>query len=159
MEKYTLFTNNTLAAEFFANKDLPLEVRWVAAPAIDVLSAAKSAARQGGIVLSNPLSGVRSTQPLFPGIPTLPGRPPTPRSSGPNVSSINPYLSVLVSPHLETVDFGSVQRLDEAMSLYKKNARLRFQAHNDEAIKNYQKMDMEIVVATLTHLANMKPQQ
>ena len=156
MDNYTLFTNNSIVAEFFENKGLPIETKWIAAPAIEVLSAAKSAARQGAVVLSNPLAGVRSAQPpLF----SQSNLPPTPgRGSTQKISSINPYLTVLASPKMETVDFNSVQRLDEALGLYKKNARLRFLAHNDDAIKAFQTSDLEMIVATLTHLANITKQ-
>ncbi|MCL2216491.1 MAG: hypothetical protein FWB91_05655 [Defluviitaleaceae bacterium] len=152
MDKYTVFTNNSIVVEFLENKGLPMEIKWVAASAVEVLSAAKTAARQGAIVLSNPLAGVRSASPLF----SPSNLPPTPgRGAAQKISSINPYLTILVSPVMETVDFSSVQRIDEALGLYKKNARLRFLAHNDDAIKAFQTSDLEIIIATLAHLANI----
>jgi len=155
MDNYTIFTNNSIVAEFLEQKGLPIEVKWVAAPAIEVLSAAKSVARQGCVVISNPLAGVRNAAPpMF----SAPITPPSPGRTG-KIASINPYLSVLVSPKLDTVDFNSVKRVDEAMTVYKKNARLRFLSHTDEAIKLFQTADLEIIVATLAHLANLTKQK
>jgi hypothetical protein len=154
MEEYTIFTNNSVVAEYFNEKNLPVEVKWVAAPAMDVLAAAKSAAHLGAVVLSNPMSGVRTAQPLFGAASferpqSAPARTP---SSPPKIRSINPYLSVLAGPSRGTVDFVSVKNIDEALTLYKKNARLRFVAHNDDTIKAFQANDLEIMLATITTL-------
>ncbi|MCL2841116.1 MAG: hypothetical protein FWE05_10140 [Defluviitaleaceae bacterium] len=151
MDNYIVYTNNSIVAEFLNHKGLPIEVKWVASSATEVLSAAKSAIRQGAIVISNPLAGVRNAEsPVF----SSPLTPPPPNRNIPqSVSSINPYLSILVSPQLDTVDFSSVKRIDDAMTIYKKNARLRFLAHNDDVIKAFQTSDLEIIVATLAHLA------
>ena len=149
MENYTIVTNNSIVAEFFEKNTLSIvEIKWVATPAIDVIAAAKAAVHQGAVVLSNPLAGVRSAASnifLASNMPPPHGRAPS------KVSSINPYLSVLLSPPNEALDFGSIQRLDEATKLFKKNARLRFLAYNDEAIKQFQAADLEIVVQTLHH--------
>ena len=153
MDKYTIFTNNSIVAEFLKDKGLPIDTKWVAAPAIEVLAAAKSAAHQGSIVVSNPLAGVRfATHPLF-SQSTLPPTPGRGSNATQKIASINPYLSLLVSPTLDTVDFSSVRRVDEALNLYKKNARLRFLAHNDDAIKAFQTADLQILVAIMTQLA------
>jgi len=150
MDNFTLFTNNSIVAEFFTNKEMPIEVKWIAAPTMEVLIAAKNAAKQGAVILSNPLQGVRTSQPIF----SPSAKPPPPGRQASNISSINPYLTVLTSPPGDTVDFGSVKRIDEALSLYKKNARLRFLSHNDEAIKTFQAVDLEITLATIAHFAN-----
>jgi hypothetical protein len=151
---YTIFTNNSLVAEYFSDFELPFEVKWVAAPAMDVLAAAKSAAHLGAVILSNPMSGVRTTQPLFG--PASFDKPSSSRSSTPpKIRSINPYLTVLAGPSRGTVDFVSVKNIDEALTLYKKNARLRFVAHNDDTIKNFQAVDLEVVLATITALESM----
>jgi len=156
-----VFTNNSIVAEFFEERDGgPIEVKWVSAPAIDVLAAAKTAAHQGAIILSNPMQGVRTTQPLFG--PSSFDRPPASGSgsrSAPSVRSINPYLSVLAAPATGMVDFVSVKNIDEALTLYKKNARLRFIAHGDDMIKAFQAADMEMLLATMTALEKMGNQQ
>jgi len=155
MDNYTIFTNNSIVAEYFSEKSLPFEIKWVAAPAMDVLSAAKSAAHLGAVILSNPMAGVRSSQPLF-GSPAF--EKPSALgglSSPPKIRSINPYLSVLAGPSRGTVDFVSVKNIDEALTLYKKNARLRFAAHNDDTIKRFQATDLEILLTTMTALENL----
>lgn len=157
MKDYTVYTNNSYVAEFFEDKNLPIEVKWVAAPAMDVLAAAKSAAHLGAVILSNPMSGVRTSQPLFG--PSSFERPPTagrsPSSASPKIRSINPYLSVLAGPSRGTVDFVSVKNIDEALTLYKKNARLRFVAHNDDTVKTFQSSDLEMLLATITALETL----
>ena len=147
-----MFTNNSLVADFFEQrKEGPIVIKWVAAPAIDVLVAAKSAAKNGAIILSNPMQGVRTTQPLFG--PSSFDKPPTSGSRAtPSIRSINPYLSVLAAPAQGMVDFISVKNVDEALALYKKNARLRFVAHGDDTIKAFQAADMEMLLATMTAL-------
>lgn len=148
-----MFTNNHIVADFFDERqDGPIEVKWVAAPAIEVLAAAKTAASQGAFILSNPMQGVRTTQPLFG--PSSFERPPASGASKnpPTIRSINPYLSVLAAPACGMVDFISVKNIDEALTLYKKNARLRFIAHGDDTIKAFQAADMEMLLATMTAL-------
>ncbi|MCL1843779.1 MAG: hypothetical protein FWF79_08195 [Defluviitaleaceae bacterium] len=154
MDNYTVYTNNSIVAEFFQQKEFPIEVKWVAAPAMDVLAAAKNAARLGAVVLSNPSAGVRTAAPpLFsPATFDKPPASPTSASNPPKIRSINPYLSVLAGPSKGTVDFNSVKQLDEALSLYKKNARLRFVAHNDDTIKAFQAVDLEMLLNTLAML-------
>jgi hypothetical protein len=156
MENYTIFTNNSIVAEFFEEKNFPVEIKWVAAPAMDVLAAAKSAAHLGAVILSNPMAGVRTTQPLFgPSSfekpPSVGGRSLTP----PKIRSINPYLSVLAAPPQGMVDFVSVKNIDEALTLYKKNARLRFVAHNDDTIKAFQAVDLEVLISTMAALESL----
>lgn len=156
MKNYTVFTNNSVVAEFFELKDFPIEVKWLAAPAMEVLAAAKSAAHLGAVILSNPLAGVRTSQPLF-GISTF-EKPPSVGgrdSSSPKTRSINPYLSVLAGPTCGTVDFVSVKNTDEALTLYKKNARLRFITHNDDTIKAFQAVDLEMLLNTMTELESL----
>ena len=157
MESYTIFTNNSVVAEYFNETPFPIEVKWIAAPAIEVLSAAKSAAHLGAVILSNPMSGVRTSQPLF-GPASFEKPPPSGgggRSSPPKIRSINPYLTVLAGESRGTVDFVSVKNIDEALTLYKKNARLRFAAHNDDTIKKFQAADLEILLATITALESL----
>jgi hypothetical protein len=114
---------------------------------MEVLAAAKSAARLGAVVISNPMAGVRTTTPLF-------GSSGFEKQSTPGIKSINPYLSVLASEGHGTVDFISVKTIDEALSLYKKNARLRFAAHNDDMIKAFQAADLEMLLNTFAAMQN-----
>ena len=162
MDKFTIFTNNSVVVDFFDQRAIPIDIKWVSAPAIEVLAAAKSAASLGAIILSNPMAGVRTSQPLFG--PSGFERPASlggrnPNSGSPAIRSINPYLSVLATPPQGTVDFLSVKNIDEALNLYKKNARLRFLAHNDDTIKAFQASDLEILVATMTALESLGSQQ
>jgi hypothetical protein len=150
MDSLTVFTNNSVVAEFIEHKGLVIDVKWIAAPAMDVLAAAKTAAQLGAVVLSNPMSGVRTAQSLFGSSsfekpPSVGARSLTP----PKIRSINPYLSVLAAPSRGTVDFVSVKNVDEALTLYKKNARLRFIAHNDDTIKAFQAVDLESFIHTM----------
>lgn len=153
--EYTIFTNNSFVAEFFEHKSFPVEIKWVAAPAMEVLAAAKSAAHLGAVILSNPMAGVRTSQQLFG--PSGFEKPPSlgARSAPPKIRSINPYLSVLASPARGTVDFVSVKNIDEALTLYKKNARLRFLSHNDDTIKAFQATDLEMLISTITALETL----
>ncbi|MCL1877873.1 MAG: hypothetical protein FWF80_03375 [Defluviitaleaceae bacterium] len=151
---FIVFTNNSVVADFFENKGLPLEIKWVSAPAIKVLEAAKSAAHLGSIIISNPMSGVRTTQPLF-GPSSFEKPPSAGNRTSTNIRSINPYLSVLTMPGGDTVDFVSVKNIDEALQLYKKNARLRFAAHTDDTIKAFQATDLEMLLATLTTIEKL----
>ncbi|MCL2386106.1 MAG: hypothetical protein FWC89_01015 [Defluviitaleaceae bacterium] len=150
---YTVYTNNSIVAEFFADKDMPVEVKWVASPAIDVLSAAKTAVRLGAVILSNPMSGVRTNQPLFG-----PSTFERPKNTETKIWSINPYLSVLSRSAHGTVDFISVKNIDEALALYKKNARLRFVSHNEDTIKAFQAVDLETLLATMTAIESIDNQ-
>ncbi|MDR0272132.1 MAG: hypothetical protein LBI27_02290 [Clostridiales bacterium] len=155
MGKYTVYTNNSIVAEFFEQKNFAIEVKWISAPAIEVLSAAKTAAHLGAVILSNPMSGVKTSTPLFG--PS--GFERTPALSGggrPKIRSINPYLSVLAGESRDTVDFDSVRNIDEALTLYKQNARLRFIAHSDDTIKAYQATDLEVLISTITALESAK---
>jgi len=152
MSSLDLYTNNSTAAEFFDQQELPIEIKWIGTTTMDVLQAAKNAIRQGGLLLSNPLSGVRSTSQTPSMFSRPPGKAPAiNRTAEPKIISINPYLSLLVSsPIKNTVDFTSVKRIDEALALYKKNARLRFLAHTEEAIKNFQTIDLQMMLVALS---------
>jgi hypothetical protein len=57
---------------------------------------------------------------------------------------------------MDTVDFHSLKRLDEALSLYKKNAKLRFIAHSDDSIQHFQAVDLKIMLHTLSLLLKME---
>jgi hypothetical protein len=139
MSTYTVFTNNAAVVEFFKQKkELPCTVKWISAPAMEVLNAVRTLVRQGAILASNPMAGVNlpaKQAPIKKGRPAL-----FPEKSAPAV--FNPYLTVITSPPAETLDFQSLKSIDEALVIYKKNAKLRFIAHSDDAIAHFQMIDM-----------------
>ena len=147
MNKFVVFTNSPAAAEFFDAKFPGNDLRWFASPAMEVLTAAKTAVRQGAVLLSNPLAGVRAEPSFF-------SRSPAPKASilPTRAGVISPFLTLLVSEPSETVDFLSVKNIDAAISFYKKNARLRFMSHKEDALKNFQVMDLEAVAVVLASL-------
>lgn len=153
LDNFTVFTNNAVAIEFFEHKEIVVDTKWFASTAIEVLKSVKTAVRNGSVLVGNPLSGVRNAASLFSS-GTKP--PPTGRTAAPKVSSINPYISLLITKEGSTVDFQSVKKLDEALDIYKKNARLRFVTHNDEAVKNFQILDLEGILLTLSGLSTGK---
>ena len=73
----------------------------------------------------------------------------------PKITAINPFISVLVSWPLDTVDFSSMKQIDEAIHLYKKNTRLRFLAHSDQAMANFVAADLQAMVAQLASPATL----
>ncbi|MCL2457036.1 MAG: hypothetical protein FWD19_05765 [Defluviitaleaceae bacterium] len=156
MDDCVIFTNNYAVANYFEQKKLKTEIKWFGTPAIDVLTAVKTAAHLGSVILSSPLSGVRSTFPMFGA-----SRPDVPPTFAPKeqktqkVRSLSPCISVLVSPAQSTVDFDSVKNIDEALAIYKKNARLRFAAYSDEDIKTYQAIDLENLLTTIAALEKL----
>ncbi|MCL2355815.1 MAG: hypothetical protein FWC70_01490 [Defluviitaleaceae bacterium] len=149
---FTIYTNNSVVADFFGEKVAQYELKWVAAPAISVLEAVKGATRHGAIIKSDIMSGTREPQQLFG---SSFERIQTPDSRAP-IRSINPYLSVITESGSGLVDFDSVKNIDEALRLYKKNAKLRFAAHNDDAIRRFQTDDMDVILVTLGALAKLQ---
>ena len=154
---YTIFTNNPVLAEFI--KQQPEmeshEVKLMSTPAMDVLLAVKSAIRQGAATVSNPMAGVRMTPPRLvkPQSREKPAGPigiEKPATGKP--VAVNPYVSIAVTTKQEAVDFKSIKAVDEAIELYRKNARLRFIGHSDEAIKSFQIADMEMLASVLSAL-------
>jgi hypothetical protein len=143
---YTVLTNNNVVAEFFKQKkELGCAVKWVSAPAMDVLTAARAAVRQGAVLVSNPMAGVN--------MPAVRAPDNARRlSTVPRPAIFNPYLTLLVTGTGETVDFQSLKGLNEALALYKKNARLRFIAHDDNAIQHFQMVDFQIALKTVSEL-------
>jgi len=143
---YTIITNNPLVQRFLAgdsdaiNPNIKVEVKFQGSPAMDILTATRVAIRQGASLTSDPQVGVRTalTRPSAVGGPAKP-------------IAFNPYVSVIVAEQ-GTVDFGSLKKIDEALELYRKNARLRFLAHSDEAVAQFQTADMDMLVAVLAAL-------
>jgi hypothetical protein len=149
---YTVFTNNNVVAEFFKQKDdLGCTVKWVTAPAMDVLTAARVAIRKGAVLVSNPMMGMDIPAVHAPVKPRF----PSPTAAKPNPTILNPYLSLIVTEPEEAVDFQSVKRVDEALSLYKKNAKLRFIAHSDDSIQHFQMIDLKCMLQALSILLKM----
>jgi hypothetical protein len=155
MNDCVIYTNNYAVAEYFEQKKLPTEIKWFNTPAMEVLAAAKTAAHLGSVVLSSPMSGVRSSIPMFGQRIDL--QPPfTFKDSKPQkVRALNPCLSVLIGSPQSTVDFDSVRNVDEALVIYKKNARLRFASHSDDLIKRFQMEDLENILNTIAALEKL----
>ena len=150
MNRYMVFTNNSVVVDFISQKKLDIQSKWVAASAMDVLIAAKAVLPQGAVLVSDPLVGVRNYHPLFaPSSVQSSLRSPAPT----RVNTVNPYLTVMMKISPEgTLDFITAKRLDEAIGIYKKNARLRFLSHSDDAIKEFQAVDLEMLLMVLTTL-------
>ncbi|MCL2202385.1 MAG: hypothetical protein FWB88_00380 [Defluviitaleaceae bacterium] len=146
---YTVFTNNNAVAEFFKQKpELNCTVKWVNAPAMEVLVAARVNIRKGAALISNPLVGINLP------VVQAPGR--NLRSPAPKQTIVNPYLTVLTTMPNDTVDFQSVKQVDEALSLYKKNAKLRFVAHSDDAVQHFQMVDIKCMLQRLSELLKIE---
>ena len=135
-----IFTNNPIAVTHFKQTGADYDVRWMATPAMEVLAAARTAIHQGSVLCSNPMSGVQ----------TRVSRLADKKADQP--IAINPYISLAVTPPQDAVDFGSVKRINEALSIYRKNARLRFFAHNDDAVMMFQMADMDVLLSVLAAL-------
>jgi len=153
-----IFTNNPLVAEYISAQPKSAELIFMGIPASELLVAVRTAVREGAVLVSNPLSGVRMDQtraekkPLAPkrfGDKTIPfgGKP----------VAFNPYVSVLVTSAREAVDFLSVKRIEEALTVYKKNAGLRFSGRSDESVKQFQMADMDAMVVTLAENVSHVP--
>ena len=147
---YTVFTNNNGAIEFFKQRpELDCTVKWVGAPAMEVLKTARGLVQQGAALASNPLVGI-----------DVPAQKATPRLTN-NPASLLMRRSVIVNPYLTvitttqpggTVDFKSLKKMNEAVTAYKKNAKLRFIAHNDDTIAHFQAVDLREMLQALSVL-------
>ncbi|MCL2500215.1 MAG: hypothetical protein FWE90_07750 [Defluviitaleaceae bacterium] len=148
----TVFTNNNVVADFFKiKKELDCTVKWVNATAMDVVTAARVAVRKGAVLVSNPMIGIDVPAVQAPGRPRFPSH-----ASKENPTIFNPYLTLLTTNPNDTVDFQSLKRLDEALSLYKKNAKLRFIAHSDDSIQHFQAIDLKCLLQTLSLLLKLE---
>jgi len=153
MDIITIFTNNSIVVEVLEQYNFPIEIKWVSAPAMEVITTAKNAVSNGALVLSNPMSGVR-TQSQFNPFQKQQASSKGEGDPDKKIISINPYLSILTSSHRKTVDLTSIMRLNDAYNVYKKNARLRFVGHSDDTIKTFQSMDLEVTLANLAKLSH-----
>ncbi|MCL2527696.1 MAG: hypothetical protein FWE42_04675 [Defluviitaleaceae bacterium] len=148
---YTIFSNNPLLAEYAKNHGQDYEIKLLTTPAMEVLVVVKAALRQGAVLVSNPLAGVRM-RPIRPGPRSKGGGfVDKPLETGRPVA-FNPYVSVVTTSTKNAVDFQSVRRIEEALALYRNNARMRIIAHNDESIASFQMADMEMLVSVLEAL-------
>ena len=140
-----------MAEEYFRSdkaKDKLLitpEIHWLNGTALEVIASARTAISRGAILLSDPMAAIRPTISLFPGT----------RSSS-SAPDINPFKSLLAVSDEEVkgflLDFNSMTLITEAMRLYKKNARLRYAALDDNASRNFQLMDFESMLKTIADL-------
>ena len=148
MESLIVFTNNGIVVEFFETKKTNLTVKWISATVTEVLSAAKSAISKGSKLYSSPLSGLKTAPEL-----ALPfGKKP----NKPRISSLNPYLSLLVGPPGKTMDFESARTIDDAFNVYKKSGTLRFVTYDDDAIFEFQTADLEVLLATIQYAMHLE---
>ena len=132
---YVIITNNPMVSNYFTSHPHPkIQVKLQSSPAMEVLVAARATIRQGAALISNPLAGVRM------------------RRAEPTPEAFNPYVSMVVTAPGGAVDFQSIKRIDEAIAIYRKNARLRFLPHSDEAVMKFQEVDMSLLVSTLASL-------
>jgi len=158
---HKIFTNNSVLADYIKQQPemTGYELVWMSAPAMEVLVAVRAAVRQGAVLVSNPLSGVRMSQSRADKKtqgPKRGGFTDKPLSFGGRPVAFNPYVSVLVTPPQDSVDFQSVKRIDEAVAVYKKNAGLRFSGRSDESIKQFQITDMDALMSVLTEIREQK---
>lgn len=148
MENLIVFTNNGIVVEFFESKRMNLKVKWISATVTEVLGAAKGAISKGSRLYSSPLSGVKTSTKL-----ALPfGKQPI----KPGISSVNPYLSLLVGGPGKTMDFASARTIDEALKVHKKSGTLRFVTYDDDEIFEFQTADLETLLATIQYAMHLK---
>jgi len=134
---HRIFTNNPLLAEHIKQQpELQChKLEWMSTPAIEVLTAAKAAVREGAMLVSNPLSGVRTSH-----------------KQAAKPVAFNPYISVLATTSRGALDFNSVKGIDEALAVYRKNAGLRFSGRSDESVMSFQMADMELMLGVLVEI-------
>ena len=148
MEDLIIFTNNGIVVEFFEQQPHSLDVKWISAPASEVLVAAKGAVSKGRKLLSSPVAGVKTKMQLS--FPQHGGG----KQSKQVVDSINPYLSMLLSGTGKYMDFESARSIDEAMQLYKRATKLRFRKHSEDELQDFQAKDLETLLATIQYVSH-----
>jgi len=167
---YQIYTNNPLVDEHIKKQSSTdkYEIKWMTAPANDVLVCVRTAIRNGAILVSNPMSGVRTVPNYQPKrsiqtmkknnieLPKKDAKRPNQESSDLSSTLIahNPYMSVLVSSPKDAMDFKSIKQIEEALVVYRKNASLRFMAHRDESVIQFQKQDLDCLLEALVGLDN-----
>ena len=148
MKGLIVFTNNGIVVEFFETKKSNVTVKWVSATVTEVLSAAKRAISKGSKLYSSPLSGVKTSPKLALSFGKQPSKP--------GISTVNPYLSLLVGTPGMTMDFESARSIDEALKVYKKSGTLRFVTYDDDVIFEYQTADLETLLATIQYAMHLE---
>jgi len=162
---YSIFTNNPTLASYMQSQPrmADYEVKLLGSPAMEVLVTVKTAVRQGGTLISDPLIGVRM-RPTRPGShsgfrPNLAFMDRSVDGSADKSLSLtgtpvafNPYVSVVVEFKSEALDFQSVKRIEEALALYRNNAKMRITGHSDNLIGEFQALDMWMIVSILDAL-------
>ena len=147
MGNLTVFTNNGIVVEYFETSTADLTIKWISATISEVLGAAKNAVSKGAKLYSSPLTGVKSTSKLMLNF----GK----HSSKSRISSVNPYLSLLVGPPGKTMDFESARLIDDAQKVYKKSGMLRFVTYDDDEILKFQTADLETLLATVQYASHL----
>ena len=143
MRSLFVYTNNGIVVEFFEQNETSLTIKWISATVTEVLDAAKSAVSKGSRLYSSPLTGIKTTPKL-----ALPFGNDQVKS---NVTSVNPYLSLLVGAPGKTMDFESARTIDDALKVYKKSGTLRFITYDDDDILKLQTADLETLLATVQY--------
>ena len=147
MESLIIYTNNGIVVEFFEQNTHGFDVRWISAPAAEVLVAAKGAVAKGRKLLSSPFTGVRSRQ-------RNPFPPERGRKGARQENKVNPYLSLLLSEAGNYVDFESAIRVDEAIKFCKSANVLNLKSHTDEEMHAFQNADLETLLATIQYVSH-----
>ena len=148
MESLTVFTNNGIVVEFFETKKVNLTVKWISATVTEVLDAAKNAISKGSRLYSSPLAGIKTAPKL--------SLPFNERPSKPKITSVNPYLSLLVGPPGNTMDFESARTIDDALKIHKKSGILRFVTYDDDENFEFQTADLETLLATVQYAMHLE---
>ena len=146
MKGLTVFTNNGMVIEYLEQKDRGPAIKWITATVTEVLEAARAAVGKGSVLLSSPPSSRFSSSFVIP-FGNKPDRG--------GVSAENPYLSLLVGPPGQAMDFESARKIEEALKLHKRDGALRFLAYSDEEIFKFQTEDLETFLATLLYAGHL----
>ena len=112
---YTIYSNNPKVQAMF-----PEKTTFFNSSSTDVLTAVRNAIHKGSKLITHPLSGGA-------------------------IPSMNPYKSIIISEPSEQLDFASNKLIEEAITFYKKNARVKYKAYNDKLIDDFQTLDLDFI--------------
>ena len=149
MEGLTIYTNNGIVVEYFEQIDQKPMVKWVSATVIEVIGAAKSAVGKGSVLFSSLMDAKLS--PEFSRPAPVGGQP---KIAGKAV--MNPYLSLLLGPPGQVMDFESARKLEDALKVYKRKGSQLYLVHSDEDIFKFQTGDLETLLATLQYVGHLE---
>jgi len=121
---YAIYSNNPKVQARY-----PDETTFFNSSATDVLTAARNAVQKGASLITHPLSGG-------------------------TVPSMNPYKSLIVSQPSRQLDFASNKLIEEAVSFYKRNARIKYKAYNEKYLDDFQTLDLELINSALASMTN-----